>query len=49
MEPAGIEPATSCLQNASEGGRLRVGSGSRPMKSGFQTTCAGLGWSNPGG
>jgi hypothetical protein len=32
MEPTGIEPVTSCLQSAREGGWLRVESGSDQMR-----------------
>src|SRR5438876_4903970 len=49
MEPAGIEPATSCLQSPSGSGRLRVGCGSRPETLPIPDAAAGLAGSNPGG
>ena len=49
MEPAGIQPATSCLQSPSGSGRLRVGCGSRPETLPIPDAAAGLAGSNPGG
>jgi hypothetical protein len=42
MEPTGIEPVTSCLQNASGNGRLRVESGYLRMDSDSRRCWAGL-------
>ena len=48
MEPAGIEPATSCLQSPSERGRLWVASGSLSMNSRFLGGSADLRGCDPG-
>jgi hypothetical protein len=49
MEPTGIEPVTSCLQSAREGGRLRVGCGYLAVDAALSPRFADLPGSDPGG